>query len=207
MKSEQGPDIASGARELWAGLLVGGASRRMGEPKSLLPVAGVPLAERALAAVRSRVIRTVLLGTGKVPATLQRLSRLDDAPEIAGPMAGVLAALRHRPAVTWLVVACDQGWVSPEAVDWLLTQRAPGLAALLPRRSPGRVEPFFALYEPPALALVERLVADGVSSLQRLAGLPGVASPWPPPRLRSAWRDADTPADLVRLDRPIRSDT
>ncbi len=64
MKSEQGPDIASGAGELWAGLLVGGASRRMGEPKSLLPVAGVPLAERALAAVRSRVIRTVLLGTG-----------------------------------------------------------------------------------------------------------------------------------------------
>lgn len=207
MESEERPDRVRGAGELWAGLLVGGASRRMGEPKSLLPVAGVPLAERALAAVRWRVTGIALLGAGEVPATLQALPRCGDAPEVGGPMAGVLAALRHRPASTWLVVACDQGWVSPEAVEWLLAQRAPGLAAVLPRRSPGRVEPFFALYEPPALALVERLVAGGISSLQRLAGLPGVVSPWPPPPLRSAWRDADTPADLARLGGSSGGDT
>ena len=77
---------------LWAGLLVGGGSRRMGRPKALLELAGDSLAERALAAVIPRVDGVALLGSGKVPAALHDLPRLADVAGVDGPMAGVLAA-------------------------------------------------------------------------------------------------------------------
>jgi molybdopterin-guanine dinucleotide biosynthesis protein A len=171
----------------------------MGRNKARLELAGASLAERALAAVTPRVDGVALLGCGEVPGALHDLPRLADVAGVGGPMAGVIAALRGRPAADWLVVACDQGRVGPAAVDWLLARRGPGIAAVLPRLSSHRVEPFFALYTPAALPLLERLAAAGTTSLQPLADQPGVLTPWPPPRLRPAWRDADTPAELGRL--------
>lgn len=185
---------------LHGGLFVGGASRRMGRPKALIEFAGTTLAERAAVVLATAVERLVLLGDGPVPDSLGALPRLADAAETEGPLAGLLSALRSAPEATWVVCPCDLPRVAPEAVAWLVGQRRPDRAAVLPRVAPdGPPEPLFALYEPAALPLVEALAAeDGPPAPRRLAERPGVAVVPVPARLAPCWRDADTPRDLVR---------
>lgn len=174
-------------------VLIGGGSRRMGRPKQGLAIAGRTLAEVAVAALEGQVERVVLVGSGPVPDALRGLERVADPAGIAGPMAGVLAALRRAPDAAWIVAACDMPRVSPPAVRWLLGCRRRGIWAVLPRPGGGVPEPLLAVYEPPARPVIERLAAEGKWGLRRLAGLDGVSSPSPPPDLLPAWRDVNTP--------------
>lgn len=214
-------DLAGG--KLLGGLLVGGASRRMGRPKALAEAGGMALAERVAAALRPHVDGLVLLGEGPVPASLADLPRIADATSpphftdshaaplaesLAGPLAGILAALRGHPGATWILCPCDLPRIEPAAVAWLLGQRRAERSAVLPRvavrpgEPAGPPQPLFALYPPAALALVESLVAAGRRAPRHLALLPGVATPTVPPHLAHCWSDADTPEDLARLDAP-----
>lgn len=174
-------------------VLVGGGSRRMGRAKQCLEIGQRTLTEVAVAALEGQVERVVLVGGGPVPDALRGLERLDDPAGIAGPMAGVLAALQRAPDAAWIVAACDMPLLSPAAVRWLLSCRRRGIWAVLPRPRGGVVEPLLAVYEPRARLVVERLVAEGKWGLRRLAGLDGVSSPSPPPHLLQAWQDVNTP--------------
>ncbi|HMB52156.1 MAG TPA: molybdenum cofactor guanylyltransferase [Thermoanaerobaculia bacterium] len=182
---------------LHGGLLVGGKSRRMGRPKALIEVGGTTLAERGAVVLAMAVDRLVLLGDGPVPNSLSALPRIADADDCEGPLAGLLAALRSKPEAAWLVCTCDLPRITPEAVHWLLGERRPDRAAVLPRATPdGPPEPLFALYEPAALELVEQLAADGPPAPRRLADQPGVAVVDVPAPLAPCWRDVDTPSEL-----------
>jgi molybdopterin-guanine dinucleotide biosynthesis protein A len=186
---------------LRAGVLIGGTSRRLGTPKALLEIDGETLLERAVRVLSSRVERVVLLGDGPVPPGLI-LPRLADPPGLAGPLAGIVAALRSDPGAAWIVAACDQPALSEEALDWLLAQRTADTRAILPRVDARGVEPLLALYEPGALALVEDLVARGLLAPSRLADDPRCATPRVPAALAAAWADIDTPGDWERFRRP-----
>lgn len=181
---------------VYGAVLVGGASRRMGRPKASLAIAGRMLAEVAVAALEGQVERVVLVGGGPVPANLQRLERLADPAGLAGPMAGVLAALRWAPAAAWIVTACDMPRQSPAAVRWLLACRRRGVWAVLPRPSERAVEPLLAVYEPSARPVIERLAAEGKWGLRRLENLAGVCCPSPPPELQPAWESVNTPEEF-----------
>jgi molybdopterin-guanine dinucleotide biosynthesis protein A len=197
---------------LYGGLLVGGASRRMGRPKALLATAGGTLAERAAAALRPAVERLVLLGDGPVPPLLAGLPRLADAvlpgaaDGPAGPLAGLLAALRWAPEAAWVLCPCDLPAVRPAAVRWLASQRRPERLAVLPRAVPdGPPEPLLALYEPGVRPAVEALAAAGGRAPRRLADAAGVAVVEVPPELADCWRDADTPDELAAAGMPTAS--
>jgi len=176
---------------LAAGLLVGGASRRFGRAKALEPLAGRAFAERVAAALEAVAGEVVLLGGGPVPPALAGRVRLADAPEAAGPLAGLLAALRARRDRAWLVAACDQPFLTAAACRWLAGERAPDRVAVLPRADARRVHPFPGIYEPGALPVLEALAASGVLSLQPLGRRPDVATPAPPAALEAALRDLD----------------
>lgn len=195
---------------VWGGLLVGGASRRMGTPKQLLEVGGVTLAERAAAALRPHVSGLVALGAGELPPSLDGVERLPDAAldgdrggPPAGPLAGMLAALRWRPEAAWVVVPCDLPAVEPAAVEWLAGQRQPGIWAVLPRLGDGPPEPLLALYEPEARGLLEALAAAPAAGRapHRLAGDPRVATPRVPAALARCWAGVNTPEELAGFER------
>ena len=113
-------------------------------------------------------------------------------------MAGMLAAMRWRPDAAWVFVACDLPRISPAAVQWLLSQRAPGVWAILPRLPDGQsVEPLFACYEPRARQLLEESRAPS-----DLAQLSSVITPEPPPEIAGAWANMNTPIDVARFHRP-----
>jgi molybdopterin-guanine dinucleotide biosynthesis protein MobB len=192
-------DKAWRTRPLLTGVLVGGGSTRMGSPKQLLDHRGRTLVHRAVDGLGCSAADPVLLGSGRVPDDLAGNRRLADVPGIAGPLSGLLAALRWAPTAAWLMVACDQPLISRHAVDWLLTQRRPGRWAILPRLGDGPVEPFLAVYEPQALILLERLARSGALGPWRIAGHEKVASPEPPAELAASWRNVNTPEDLDSL--------
>lgn len=190
------------ARPVFGGVLIGGASSRMGRPKHLITWGGKTLLEIGVDALRGAVDRVVLIGAGDVPPQLAALDRLPDTPGLAGPLAGLLAAMRWAPGATWIIAACDMPLITSEAVAWLRSGRAPGTWALLPRLSPRGVEPLLALYEPPIRRTIERLVLEGERAAPRwLDGLAGVSCPPPPVDLRRAWTNVNDEAELRALGR------
>ena len=92
---------------LLGGVLVGGGSARMGIPKHLLMHGHTSFLETVVTALGSNVRQVVLLGSGSIPGTFEHLPRVADPPELDGPLAGMLAALRWAPGCAWIFAACD----------------------------------------------------------------------------------------------------
>jgi molybdopterin-guanine dinucleotide biosynthesis protein MobB len=186
---------------VYAGVLVGGASRRMGRPKQMLELGGKTFLRRAVDALAPHAQRVVVLGDGPLPAGGEGLPRLSDPPRLQGPLAGILGAMRWAPEATWILAGCDQPLITPEAVEWLLSERGPGRWAVLPRRGADGVEPLLAVYDARARRVLEGLASTGCLAPTALADHPRVHSPAPPSALAPAWRNVNTREDLAELER------
>ena len=171
----------------------------MGARKQLLTHDGIAWTERIVAALSRRASPVVALGSGELPPALAGLPRLADPPGLEGPIAGIVGALRWCPDRAWIVAACDQPFVSAEAVDWLLAQRAPGIWGVMPRQADGVVNPLFAVYERQARSLLDHPEGEAPAGPGAVAAHPRVATPEPPPGLAQAWVSVNTPEDLRRL--------
>ena len=183
---------------LLGGVLVGGQSRRMGRPKQLIEIGGTTMIEHVVAALIEEVDEILLLGAGPVPLVLESLSRVADAEECRGPMAGVLGAMRAEPEASWIVAACDMPLLRPEAVRWLVSRRRQGAWVVFPTLE-GFVEPLLSLYEPDARALLEEAAAAGEHALRHLASNPRVVTAEAPESLRRCWFSANTPQEILSL--------
>jgi molybdopterin-guanine dinucleotide biosynthesis protein MobB len=186
------------ARPRLAGVLVGGSGARMDRPKHLLEYRGQTFLERAVAAVAPHVSEVVLLGDGDAPAALAAKRRLPDPPGLDGPLAGLLGALRWAPTAAWVVVRCDVPLLGGDAVGWLLSCRRPGVRVVLPHDAAGRPEPLFAVWEPQARPLLERIALAG-GGPAAVAGEPGVATPPIPEALAPMLRIVNTPEGLASI--------
>ena len=119
-------------------ILAAGASRRMGEPKQLLPVRGRPLLETALAAACDSQLDEVVVVLGAHADEIRRSVRLGRARVVVNPdhAQGMSTSLKAGIATLGtdvarvVVILGDQPDISPEVVDRLLdTQAASGLPA------------------------------------------------------------------------------
>lgn len=183
---------------LLGGILTGGGSRRMGRPKQLIDTDGSTMIECVFTALEPLVDSTVILGHGRVPASMTHLTRLPDAPGCRGPLAGILAGLRAAPDSCWVVAACDMPLVTGAAIRWLLGERRSRASMVLPRID-GRIEPLLAVYEPSALPLLETAADAGRLALRQLARHRSARCVEPPAALEGCWFNANTPADIDRL--------
>ncbi len=188
------------SRPRLAGIMVGGASTRMGRPKQLLPWQGQTLLDTVVQALQPLVDDLVISGAGRVPPSCSDLKRLPDINDLgraAGPLAGMLACQRWAPRATWFFVACDLPLLVPDALQWLEAQRGPGRWAVLPRVSDAGVEPLLAVYEPQSRSLLEQIAFRG-DAPRHLTTWPSVLSPTPPTDLASAWTNINCQAELER---------
>lgn len=186
---------------VWACILIGGRSSRMGRPKHLLPAGqdGSWL-ERSWRLVTPHVAGVVVAGGGEVPDAASMLPRVPDVGGMAGPLAGILAALRWRPEVAWLVLACDMPAVDEAAITWLLGQRRPGRWGVVPRLDARHaVEPLLACYEPQARVLFEELAAGSIRRASAIAEFKQITVVEVPAQLHDSWRNVNTPEDLQRF--------
>ena len=191
-KTRRGED-----RPVWGCVLIGGRSRRMGRPKHLIEAGGCSWLERTVLLLGQCVERVVIVGPGEVPSALAATERLADAEGAAGPLAGILAAFRAHPGVSWLVAACDLPDMEVGALEWLLACRAPGVVAVMPDLAgDGRIEPLLAYYDDNCAHLLEAMAANGQRRMNRLRAAAGVITPQPPAHLRGSWRNVNTPEEL-----------
>jgi len=186
---------------VYACILIGGKSRRMGQPKHLLESDGMSWIEHQTTLLKPLVQKVVIAGVGELPAALSGMDRLADVPGVQGPLAGMLAAMRWQPDVSWLMVACDMPYINAEAIEWLLAQRRPGIHAIQSRlQDDAPVEPLLAVYEVQARAVLEAMVSRLERSPARLSTQCPVFSPVVPDELVACWRNINSERDKTRAE-------
>lgn len=189
-------------RPLLGGVLVGGASSRMGRPKHSARLGPLTLLERVCGALAAHAESILLLG--EAPRTVPR-PWLPDAPGLGGPLAGVLAALRWHPRAAWLITACDMPALTAAALAWVLEHRRPGTWAVVPADSDGRLEPLGAVWEPQMAPPLEDLALRGEQAPRLAARHAKVLTPILPEEFVSAFANVNTPAELAALRRTLTS--
>ncbi len=186
------------APPLYACVLIGGGSRRMGRPKHLLARGGHTWLEHLAAVLARQCQEVVISGAGELPPALAAHIRIPDTPAVPGPLGGMLSVMRWAPHACWLVCACDMPGFSPEAMHWLLAGRTPGAWAILPRLAEHRgVEPLGAYYDHRARPLLEHMAARQDYRLRNLAAHGKILSPTVPEPLREAWRNINSKGELT----------
>ncbi len=196
------------SRPVWACILIGGKSSRMGHPKHLIEDAnGQTWLEHTVATLRPLVDGLVLSGAGAVPETVVDVQRLPDIPGVAGPLTGILAATRWQPGVSWLLLACDMPLLSREAVDWLLQGRQAGQWGQVPHlKAKSYCEPLFAWYDIYAAQLFEEQALHGNLRPGMVARHEKVNNPEIPKSLQSAWENVNTPEQLHAVVKGYEAD-
>ncbi len=160
-----------------------------------LEAAGMDVRRQAVEDVKARLERAAeLLGqvTGRVVVVGGETVAggraapfwLPGAPDAEGLAAGVLSAMRWAPHASWLVATASLSHLTLEALEWLLSTRAPGTWATIPNRPESfRAVSFLAHYDFRSHALLEALVARGDSHPGAIADSSMVARPILPPHL------------------------
>jgi molybdenum cofactor guanylyltransferase len=146
-------------------VLAGGASKRMGQPKALLPYRGTTLVEH--------VAKIVAEATGSVtpasvivigdPGSLGHLGLPvvpDELPSY-GPASGIYTALRVTNTDWNLVVACDMPAVTPDLLRVLLLRAETAERNCVAATGPyGQPEPLCAVYHRRCLPALTRSIRD-----------------------------------------------
>jgi molybdopterin-guanine dinucleotide biosynthesis protein A len=171
-------------------VLAGGASRRMGVDKATLRTdAGLTFVEHAASVLGAAGARPVAIATG----TAGRLGPLpwpevDDGPHRgAGPLAGVLAALRWSPAPVVAVLAVDLPGASAPLLRWLASQWRHDDRALVPLDPTGRAQPLHALFATATADLLEHRLAAGDRRVLGFAEAAGARLLTPPADVDGVW--------------------
>jgi molybdopterin-guanine dinucleotide biosynthesis protein A len=154
--------------------VAGGASRRMGRDKALLPWPGGDLLGHALRRLES-VCDEVWISSGPDPRYVERGVRVvADAVRGAGALAGVHAGLRLLPASACGVFLGVDLPLVPQALLRRLLELAADCDAVVPV-SPAGPEPLCAAYRDTCLAAVEARLAAGDAKMTAF---------WPDVRVR-----------------------
>lgn len=147
-------------------VLVGGASRRMGQPKALLDVAGIPMAQRVASALSTAgCVDVVAVGPSELCAGLPHV---DDLYPGQGPLGAILTALRVANGRQVLVVATDLPWIDGSSLASLLGPAAnlTDIADVVAARTT-RVEPLCAVWLPSSTEQLQSVFDGGERAVHR----------------------------------------
>lgn len=172
-------------------VLAGGTSSRMGRNKALLPWRGTTLLDYVAGEVRAAAGSLAIVGpTGQY----EGFPEIPDLFPGAGPLGGVITALRASEAEWNLIVACDMPGISaPVLREMLDGAQAAGPDCLLPVGPSGQPEPLCAVWHKRAEPLLTRALETGVRKMtDAMEGLH--VARWPIAN-GEVFRNVNTPED------------
>jgi molybdenum cofactor guanylyltransferase len=180
----------------------------MGVDKATIEVGGVTLLERAVTRLRA-VCDPVLIAPGDVNLPAGAYVSVPDAMPGAGPLAGLVAALRASPHRLLAVVAVDLPWLDPVLLSLLARRIGADDAAFC--ETERDVEPLHAVYARSVLVAAESALRGPDRSLRglidRVRAVRVTRAEWRAAGISERFsRNVNTPADLaelsLELDRP-----
>lgn len=165
-------------------ILAGGRARRMGGgDKTMRAIAGRPVLDHVIERFKPQC-ETLILNANGDPARFAAFGLpvvSDEAPDFAGPLAGVLAALDwsaiHYPHIEWVAsVAADCPFLPLDLVARMQAERSARRADLAVASSDGRDHPVIGLWKVSlrhdlrhALVVEERRKVSAWTSRHKLA--------------------------------------
>ncbi|HLY73728.1 MAG TPA: molybdenum cofactor guanylyltransferase [Planctomycetota bacterium] len=185
------------------GILAGGASRRMGRNKALLPFRGKPLLRHQLDLLSPLFSEILLSANDPAPFSAFGLRVVPDLFAEPCSLSGIHALLKAVTAPRLFVVACDLPFLNPALIRKLLEVPG-GFDVIVPKSDQG-LEPLHAIYARTCIPAIERAAADGNWKISRF--FPGLWVDTVPIRDddwlvegRSPFLNANTPEDWRRAE-------
>ncbi len=176
-------------------ILAGGQSRRMGAPKEgVLLADGRPMIEHVIAALAAVCDRAVIVGEARGYQD-DSIARIPDLRPGQGPLAGIEAVLSSGLSDGYLIVACDQPFVTPELLRRLLDGDLARPRCFREESGTG-FHPFPCYFPASWLPRVREALDAGSMSMRELVGMNHPE--WPPVTAEEAGllRSVNSPADL-----------
>jgi len=151
-------------------VLAGGASRRMGQSKALLPFGAETMLQRVVRLLHT-VVSPVVVAAGPdqtLPPLPPEVRVITDDRPGSGPMAGMLGGMRPLAgqADAAYLCGCDVPLLEPRFVAAVAERLGSGWIAVPVVE--GQYEPLAAVYRLEVLPAAQRLVADGKLSFLSL---------------------------------------
>jgi molybdopterin-guanine dinucleotide biosynthesis protein A len=141
-------------------VLAGGASKRMGQHKALLPYRGTTLVEHVANIVKEALGSVALIGDPDLLGHLGLPVFPDELPSF-GPASGIYTALRATQTDWSLVVGCDMPSVTVDLLRALLLRAETAVRNCVAATGPyGQPEPLCALYHRRCLPALTRAIRD-----------------------------------------------
>ncbi|HEX5460038.1 MAG TPA: NTP transferase domain-containing protein [Steroidobacteraceae bacterium] len=192
---------------LYGLVLAGGRSTRMQRDKAGLDYAGRNQLDRAVELITPLVERVfVSVRPDQTGDPLRaRFAQIVDSGEVAGPVAGIIAAQSRYPDAAWLVLACDLPLLDRDTLQHLLRSRHSQKQATAYRSShDGLPEPLCAIYEPSSREALRAYIASGRDCPRKfLIGADAALLDQPEP---GALDNVNTPKEYgSAIDRLLRS--
>lgn len=178
-------------------VLAGGASKRMGRPKALLPYHGTTLVQFVAERVREASGSVALIGDPNHFGHLG-LPVVADAISGCGPAGGILTALQVTSTDWNLIVACDMPGISTEALRELL-QRAQQARTncVAASASGGEPEPLCAVYHRRCAPAIVQAIRDNRLKMRDLVGEIGVTAV---PLASGVLVNVNTPSEWAQIE-------
>lgn len=155
--------------DLTAAILAGGLARRFGgRDKARLPVGGRPILDRLVEAAAPVAGRVILVTNDPRRYADADMPVLRDEVTGAGPLGGLVTALRASTTRRVLALACDLPYVDADFLAYL-ADRAPEADLVVPRTRDG-LHPLCAVYARALLPVLEARLAHGRRALVDLVG-------------------------------------
>jgi len=193
-------------------ILAGGFSRRFGQDKGLIDLAGKPLVLHVVDKVSKVVDETVVVVSSSVQKERfeslldRRANVVVDKHEAQSPLIGALTGFESAEGVYSLLLPCDTPFISIQIAQFLL-DICVNRSAVIPRWPSGYIEPLQAAYHTKsALTAAKKALEQGKldlrSMIARLRGVRYVSTVvlrQMDPKLLTFF-NINTPVDLKRAE-------
>ncbi len=200
-------------------VLAGGYSRRFGQDKGLVSLAGKPLVAHVIEGVREYVDEFLVVVSSEdqkaaYSSVIPNGDRIIvDKGDVRSPLVGALTGLTNSHAQYSLLLPCDTPFVSRMVVK-LLFEACSGVDAAVPRWPNDYIEPLQAVYKTSsalkatreALEREEMRPLSMIRLLKRTRYLSTLVIQQINPQLTTFF-NINTPSDLAKAEKIIRKET
>jgi len=197
-------------------VLAGGASKRFGHDKGLVPLAGKPLIMHVLDALDEIVDEKIVVASSKEQA--EKIAKIlkpnirivIDQNPLQSPLVGALTGFKEVRGEYALLLPCDTPMISRETLA-LILELCIGKNAVIPRWPNGYIEPLHAAYRvKPALEAASAALKEGRldmrSMIDKLRGIRYISTlvfQQFDPQLKMFF-NVNTPLDLKRAEAMLK---